>query len=129
MSLHDKEHPVQSQGLENSSAPLIVCDRGTTDRGDPYWLYLLVNPEKYEEYMRLTAEHTLIRFEDYGTILKYGYGKEIPESVRQEIREEYDYDDSYRDVFIQNAKPTSSTKQQADGHINDIVAMLKNKTS
>ena len=42
--------------------------------------------------------HQRTVFADYGTILRYGYEEQVPETVKQEMQEGYGWDDNLCDL-------------------------------
>jgi hypothetical protein len=119
--------------LDKDSA-IIVCNRGKLTDGTPYWVYLAVKPSRYEELLRMTAEGRYIVFEEYGRILNYGTGSEIPEDIKEEMRWEYGWDDHYMVHLMMDMEKARSTflkeqKVQKNKKISDIIAgLVKKKT-
>lgn len=116
----------------DSDSSVIICSCGTSSDGRPYWLYLAVKPSKYKEYKRLSAQHTMIRFSDYGKILRRGYGEEVPAEVKQEMKEKYGCDDNYvewlrRDIEKERTVFLKDQEEKENKRIGDIVAMMKQK--
>ncbi len=114
---------------EDAYSAITVLDRGVTADGTPYWLYIDVKPSKFQDFVRAVRSGTPKVFEDYGTILKFGYDKEVPESVKEEMKQQYGFDEN----CIENLKKDIRAEQKKflekkeDNRIGDIVAMLKKK--
>lgn len=81
--------------LDEEGASIIVLSQGRCDDGRAYWLYIAVKAGRYDEFMRLARAHQRTVFADYGTILRYGYAEQVPETVKQEMKEGYGWDDNY----------------------------------
>ncbi|XP_022805983.1 ankyrin repeat and protein kinase domain-containing protein 1-like [Stylophora pistillata] len=56
------------------------------DRGKPVWHYVLVQKARLPVFLRRTEDGSL-DVADFGKVLKSGWGKDPPESLRKEIRE------------------------------------------
>lgn len=110
----------KTENSASKTSPIIVLDRGISNDGRDYWLYLAIEPGKYEAFALAASGRQSIRFSDYGKILKLGYGKEVPASVKIEMKEKYGCDDHYMEKFMQK---THEEKEKQ--RINEIVAMLK----
>ena len=113
----------------DADSSLIVLDQGIQEDGKPYWLFLKVKPSKYKEFMQLCRQRKPKRFTDYGTILKYGYNKQVPTAAKTEMREKYGWDDNYIEKLAEDVKEEQKkfVRKQEDKKLGDIVAMLKMK--
>lgn len=119
------------QATASREYPLIVCDRGISENGGHYWLYIAVKPDKYTEFICLLRKWRPVRFKEYGEILRYGYDVEVPESVRKEMKELYGCNNVSAGLVDQDTQPVSHTPQEKQDkkHLEKIVAMLKQKDS
>ncbi len=108
---------------------VIVLDRGTDMEGRPYWAYIAVKPSKFEEFMRLTETGENKIFADYGTILKYGYDKEVPAHIKEEMKREHNCDENYMENLKKEVHAAQMVflEEQENNRISGIVAMLKKK--
>jgi|SRR5579884_2630732 len=109
---------------DDPTSAVIVRVIGTLDTGGPFWLYLAVKPSKYAEFMQCEGS---IRYADYGTVLRYGFDKEVPAAIKEEMKQSHGCDDSFLAAVIGEAKAAQAKflKQQEGQRLNDIVAMLK----
>ena len=110
---------------EDEKDCVIVLDRGTCEDGRPYWLYIAVKHDKYREYMQAKG---MVTFTDYGKILRYGYAKEVPQSVKEEMKQRYGCDENYMQKLRADASGvTAFLKTFKESNLGDIVSMLKEK--
>ncbi len=114
----------------DAHSSVIELDRGALEDGTLYWAYIAVKPSKHKEFKCITAEHKPIILTDYGSILKYGFDKQVPDSIKEEMQRDYDCDDNFLTTLANDIKKEQGTflKQQEDMRIGDIVAMLKRKS-
>ena len=124
-----QEPPVAKIRNADEDAGIICFTSGLMEDGRPYWVYLAVKPNKYQEFKKLTDEGKGMTFSDYGTVVAGGFGKEVPASVKQEMKEKYGFEDlSQRDLTKQFYEAQAFfVQQQESEHIADIVEMLKKK--
>lgn len=111
------------------AAAVIVLDDGVLEDGSPYWLYIAVKPSKYKEFLGLLRSQARMRLADYGTILRYGFEKEVPASVKEEMKRQYGCDDAFMAKVAADVKAEQQLflRQQEDRRLADIVSMLKKK--
>lgn len=111
---------------------IVIFDRGQTSDGRTYWLYIGVNPAKYKEFLRQSVRRMPMKYQNYGTILRYGFDKEVPPAVREEMKAKYgsnsDYQKWIEDSVEKEKQQFRKEKEaQEDKRIGNIVAMLKQK--
>lgn len=116
----------------NDGSYVIVLDHGTATDGRSYWLYLAVQAPKYREFAQLVARRATVRFKDYGTILRYGYERTVPDPIKLEMKEKHGIDEAYMQWLIADADKERQAflkekEVQENKRIGDIVAMLKAK--
>ena len=117
------------EAADNGGESIIVLDQGVLADGTPYWAYIAVNPSKYREFIQLSKAKKPKRLDAYGTILKYGFERDIPEAAKQVMKDEYGFDEHYETKLVGQIKAARLTflKQQESQRIGDIVNMLKKK--
>ncbi len=126
-----KEMTTEELAAADAHSSVIEFDHGTLEDGTPYWAYIAVTPSKYKEFKRITAEHQPILLTDYGNILKYGFDKQVPDSVKEEMNREYGCNDNFLTSLANDLKKEQRVflKKQEETRITDIVTMLKQKSS
>ena len=117
--------------LQKSEADsnIIVLDRGKLEDGRPFWVYIRVKPSKYKDFAKASREGRPKRLTDYGTILKYGFDKEVPASVKLAMKQKYGCDDNHMSTLMNELKVTQDLyiSQKEAQRIAEIVEMLKKK--
>lgn len=117
--------------LEDADSSFIVYDDGILADGSHFWLYIAVKPSKYREFVDKTKRREMINYPDYGDIIKFGREEIVPAAIKDEMKQQYGFDDNYEAVVIDKFKKAQMeflTKQET-ARINDIVSMLKKKGS
>jgi hypothetical protein len=64
-----------------------------TKEGRDAWWYVLVDAPKLEAFYR-AMESGGVDLADYGKIVKSGYGDEPPSIVKQEMKDQYDFEEA-----------------------------------
>jgi hypothetical protein len=115
----------------DADSSFIVYDDGILADGSHFWLYIAVTPSKYREFVDKTKRREMINYSDYGDIIKFGREKVVPAAIKDEMKQQYGFDDNYEAVVIDKFKKAQIeflTKQET-ARINNIVAMLKKRES
>lgn len=118
--------------IQDDGSFIIVLDHGNSTDGRAYWLYIAVKASKYKSFRNLVARRATVRFTDYGDIMRYGYERQVPAAVRQEMIDGYGCDDTYMQWLIQDAEKArqeylKEKEVEENKRIDDIVTMLKKK--
>jgi len=66
---------------------VVYLSEGVAQNGQDYWAYLMVPFERVEEYERASHARESFDLKDYGTILRWDYGKSPPEELKQQIED------------------------------------------
>lgn len=64
---------------------MVYLSQGKAENGQDYWAYLMVPFEKVEDYERASYVGDSFDLREYGTILRWEYGMEPPETLKAEI--------------------------------------------
>jgi hypothetical protein len=116
--------------IEDDSNAVIVLSQRTARDGRPYWAYIAVRPSRYADYMRAAKAHETVIFSDYGTVLQYGFDKEVPVAIKTMIKRRYGFDENFKDNLVRDINQAREAfLKQRDSKINDIVGKLKNKNT
>jgi len=107
----------------------IVLNRDVLPDGTSFWVYAAIKPSKYQQYLWECAMQHPIILNDYGNILKCGFGEDVPADVKVEMKTQYGIDENFMaklkaDVLKAHEMFLRSKEEQ---RIGDIVAMLKKK--
>ncbi|HEU5380287.1 MAG TPA: hypothetical protein VFV38_33095 [Ktedonobacteraceae bacterium] len=113
----------------DSDSVVIVLDRGIAVDGRACWVYIAVRPSKYDAFMHAVKMRVHKNYEDYGTVLRYGYGGEVPASVKEEMKHCYGCDDNYMDNLLKDVKSArvAFLQEKEDRKIKEFLAMMKQK--
>lgn len=100
-----------------------------TEDGTPYWAYVSVKPSRYEALVRAIRSGKSKDISDYGIIIKYGFDKQVPDAVKEEMLRNHHFDDEYMQQIEQEilAERKVFLDKKEDERIGNIVAMLKKK--
>lgn len=120
------------QLAQDDGSYVIILDYGTNTDGKSYWFYVAVKRHLYTKLRGLIAQRAVVCFKEYGRILRYGYDREVPAAIKQEMKEKHGVDEVYMQWLIEDARKARQAylKEQAvqeNKRIGDIVAMLKAK--
>ena len=123
-----KDLTAEELAAADADSSVIELNQGILNDGTPYWAYIAVTPSRYKDFKRLTADHQPILLTEYGNILKFGFDDRVPTSVREEMKHNHGWDDTFLTTLAADVKAAQATflKQQEDMRIADIVSMLKN---
>lgn len=61
---------------------------GPDEVGRPFWYYIMLNPVKLESFKRKIGNEEL-DLNDFGKILKSGYGTEPPPETKEQMHREF----------------------------------------
>ena len=64
---------------------IVYLSQGQAENGQDYWAYLMVPFERVEIYERASRANQAFDLREYGTILRWEYGKEPSEALKAEI--------------------------------------------
>lgn len=78
---------------------VVYLSQGVAQNGQDYWAYLMVPFEGVEEYERASHARESFDLREHGTILRWEYGTEPPESLKAEIEANF----PLRHDFIERA--------------------------
>jgi hypothetical protein len=115
----------------DAESAFIVYDDGILADGSHFWLYIAVKPSKYRDFMDKTKRREMINYPDYGDIIKFGRDEIVPAAIKDEMKQQYGFDDNYEAVVIDKFKKAQIEflAKQEKSRIDDIVSMLKKNGS
>lgn len=70
---------------------------GKTGKGEDFYAYISVKPSRYEEFLLIARAGEEMNLEEFGKILKKGFGKEPMPDVVQHMKEKYGIDHDFLD--------------------------------
>ena len=76
--------------------------------GEPFWAYVSIYPEKYQDFLSAHQRGDAYRLPDYGDILEYKVGEESPpDSIREKIERIYGLDHNFEEMMREMADTLS----------------------
>lgn len=78
--------------------------RGSIAEGISYWVYVAIKPSNYKAFLQATADQQLVHYNNYGTILKYGFEEEVPSAIKEEMKLKYSFDENYVQWLAQDVQ-------------------------
>ena len=69
-------------------ADIILLCRGKRENGNPFWAYLSLKPSKAKGFKEAQQRGNFY-LEDYGTIIMWGEGSDVPENIKKDMAEKY----------------------------------------
>lgn len=82
---------------EGEAPAVITLVRGENKAGNPQWAYAKIPAQNYLPF-KMAEEQGNYNLNEFGEILKFGSGKEPPESIKQEMKEQYNCDDTFEET-------------------------------
>ena len=79
---------------------VIVFCSGKNERGQTFWAYMGIKPSMAKAF-REACESFAFNLEDYGTVIEYGEGEEVPAHVQQRMERYYGVDHAYETELLQ----------------------------
>lgn len=89
--------PLSTQSMADLLCMLIVLCRGKIAEGRPFWAYMCIKPSMAKAFHESCGG--AFNLEDYGTIIEYGEGTEVPEQVKRRMEHHYGADHHYEDAL------------------------------
>lgn len=113
----------------DEDSAVIVYNEGQLADRTPYWVYMEVKPSRYREFMQMTKDRKPLRLGQYGTILKHGFEQQVPDHVKEEMRQLHGCDDNYMACLVRDVKRAqiASLKEGREKKVSDILLRLKDQ--
>lgn len=86
--------PLSSQSMADLMCTVVVFCSGKNAYGRQFWAYLGVKPSMAKAF-RTACDSGTFNLEDYGTVIEYGEGEEVPFHVQQRMEQYYGADSNY----------------------------------
>lgn len=103
----DKTHPVptKEQWQEaDESVGIVHLISGTTAAGEDFYAYVSVKPSRYEEFVLIATALEQMNLEEFGQVLKKGFGKKPPPNVRKFMEETYNVDHDFMSKLLSDIR-------------------------
>lgn len=89
--------PLSTQSMADLLCTLIVLCRGKNSQGKDFWAYMCIKPSMAKSFRE--ACQGSFNLEDFGTIIEYGEGENVPEQVRERIELYYGANHHYETML------------------------------
>ncbi len=93
--------PISAQAMADLLCTMVVLCRGVQGNGVPLWAYLSMKPSMAEP-LRDAYARGGFDLEDFGTIMEWGEGEQVPEEVSQRMNKQHNLDPDYQSKIIQS---------------------------
>ncbi len=79
---------------------VIALVTGEDAEGNPQWAYAKISAQNYALF-KAAEEQGNYSLADFGEILQYGHGKEPPEAIKHEMKEQYGCDEHFEESLAE----------------------------
>jgi len=77
---------------------MVLC-QGENEQGHAFWAYILIKPSMARAFREACGKEAF-NLEDYGTVIEYGEGDEVPLHVQNRMERFYGADHHYEDTLL-----------------------------
>jgi hypothetical protein len=92
--IHITPPPLSTQSMADLMCTVVVLCRGENEQGHHFWAYLGIKPSMARAFHE-ACEHDYFNLEEYGTVIEYGEGDDVPAAVRKRMERYYGVDHEY----------------------------------
>ena len=103
--------PLSAQALADLLCTILVCCKGQKPDGSHFWAYMCIKPSMALSFKEARDKGNFV-LEDYGTIIEWGDGQEVPEDVKIRMIAEYGANSGYESQIL---KAIEEQKQAGAG--------------
>ena len=124
--------PTEEELVEADKDCYILCyTDGMMPDGRPYYAYIAVKPSKYLEFKKITDAGDGLTLADYGEVIAGDFETKPPQSVVDEMREKYHFDEQFTEKLVRKirAEQDAFMEHREKQRLDKIVAMLKKQQS
>lgn len=98
-NVHMSPPPLSAQAMADLLCTLLVRCSGVRENGKPFWAYLCIKPSMAASFKEARESDNFV-LEDYGTVIEWGEGAEIPADVQRRMKEQYGADPGYEGKLL-----------------------------
>ena len=99
--------PLSSQALADLMCTIILLCHARHEDGSPFWAYLCIKPSMAKAFQEARDSGTM-DIEEFGTVLEWGEGEEVPPETRAHMERDYAVKHDYEKQLLQAIQVTSS---------------------
>ena len=92
--------PLSAQAMADLLCTILVCCKGQREDGKPFWAYLCIKPSMALAFKE-ARERGSFSLEDFGTVIEWGEGDEVPDDVKHRMALEYGANPDYESKLLQ----------------------------
>ncbi len=90
------EQSLSSQSVADLLCTIMLLCHARHPDGKPFWAYLCIKPSMAKAF-RDARDSGAFNLEDYGTIIEWGDGAEVPEDTRKRMERDYGVKHDYEE--------------------------------
>ncbi len=94
--LQQTQSSLNPQSVSDLLCSIIVLCHAQHQDGKPFWAYLCIRPSMAKAFADARDSGTM-DLADYGTIIEFGDGEEVPNDVQARMRRDYGVRNDYED--------------------------------
>ena len=98
-SIHITPPPLSEQSMDDLLSTIMVFCEANDERGEPFWSYLCLKPSMAEAF-KAARETGKMDLQEYGTIIEWGRGNEVPGDVRTRMERDFGVNHGYEQDLI-----------------------------
>jgi hypothetical protein len=92
--------PLSSQSMADLMCTVMVLCQGENEQGHQFWAYIGIKPSMAKAFREACGTPSF-NLEDYGTVIEYGEGDEVPVHVQKRMERYYGADHRYEETLLQ----------------------------
>jgi hypothetical protein len=93
-SVHITPPPLSTQSMADLMCTVVVLCEGENEQKRHFWAYLGIKPSMAKAFHEACASGCF-NLEDFGTVIEYGEGVQIPSAVQKRMERYYGVDHEY----------------------------------
>jgi hypothetical protein len=86
--VHITPPPLSSQSMADLLCTIMLLCHAKHHDGRPFWAYMCIKPSMAKAF-KDARDKGRFNLEDYGTIIEWGEGSDVPPTTRQRMEREY----------------------------------------
>lgn len=88
--------PLSAQSIADLASTITVLCQGYNRQGRRFWAYMQLKPSMAEAFHE-AQESGCFALEDYGTVIAFGEGEEVPVEIQRHMEREFGVNHHYED--------------------------------
>jgi len=100
----------------DKQAGIVDLCTGKLPGGMEFYVYLLLKPSTYQEYVNKVNNNEPVKFTDYGKIIYADEGTEPPKHIKEEMEAKYTVNHNFKQMVEEEAKRIATNPTDEDKH-------------